>query len=41
VGRDELKKALEKAKEGMLSPQAALDEAAAKLQEAIDREAGF
>ncbi|MCB5246963.1 MAG: ABC transporter substrate-binding protein [Candidatus Cloacimonetes bacterium] len=39
-GRDELKKYLEIAKEGIMPPQEALDEAAAKLQEIIDREAG-
>ncbi len=38
VGRDELKKSLEKAKEGILSPQEALDEAAKKLAEEIARE---
>lgn len=40
VGRDELKKSLEKAKEGMLTPQKALDEAANKLSNAIATESG-
>ena len=38
VGRDELKKSLEKAKEGILTPQQALDEVAAKLEELIKEE---
>lgn len=38
VGRDELKKSLEKAKDGTLTPQQALDEVAAKLTELIRKE---
>lgn len=40
VARDELKKSLERAKEGILTPQQALDEAAAKLAELIAQEGG-
>ncbi len=38
VARDELKRSLEKAKEGILTPQQALDEAAQKLGELIAKE---
>lgn len=38
VARDELKKSLEKAKEGVLTPQQALDEAAGKFAELIAKE---
>jgi ABC-type glycerol-3-phosphate transport system substrate-binding protein len=38
VARDELKKSLEKAKEGVLTPKQALDEAAAKLAELVSED---